>query len=333
MNFTSDATAVTGFLDALYALEQPRADWFRGTLRAASTAFDRGTGVGMILYDASGDAPRLEEHDGVNIERRNVEMSLAFHRQPDLIAPILHVYRTKVVTTMPEQMLNPEQLQHAEESYGKLGMRDQIMINGGNPDGFGCVMYVFSKTRIELGAESRALLTRVAGHLSTAYRLHRRLHRVPASTQGGVDAVIRVDGRVEHAESAAKAKPMLRDLSAAVGRREWAKSKAGRKDTTRSVAAWQPMVAARWSLVDAYERSGARYVTARENSPVSAGISSLSAREQQVTSLAALGHTNKLIAYELGLAHSTVRVLLARAAVKLGARTRLEVIERVRSHG
>jgi len=89
---------------------------------------------------------------------------------------------------------------------------------------------------------------------------------------------------------------------------------------------------ARWSLVDTYETNGVRYVTARENSPVISGVASLSAREQQVTSLAALGHSNKLIAYELGLAHSTVRVLFARAAVKLGARTRSEVIERVRAH-
>jgi DNA-binding CsgD family transcriptional regulator len=33
-----------------------------------------------------------------------------------------------------------------------------------------------------------------------------------------------------------------------------------------------------------------------------------------------------VIAYELGLAHATVRVLLARAAAKLGARSRVELI-------
>lgn len=48
----------------------------------------------------------------------------------------------------------------------------------------------------------------------------------------------------------------------------------------------------------------------------------MSPREEQVLAHAALGHSNKLIAYELGLAHSTVRVLLARASAKLGARGR-----------
>ena len=37
------------------------------------------------------------------------------------------------------------------------------------------------------------------------------------------------------------------------------------------------------------------------------------------------------LAYELGLAHSTVRVLMARACVKLRAKTRTELVERQRS--
>jgi DNA-binding CsgD family transcriptional regulator len=41
-----------------------------------------------------------------------------------------------------------------------------------------------------------------------------------------------------------------------------------------------------------------------------------------ISLLTALGHANELIAYELGLAHSTVSVLLACARAKLGARTR-----------
>jgi DNA-binding NarL/FixJ family response regulator len=52
---------------------------------------------------------------------------------------------------------------------------------------------------------------------------------------------------------------------------------------------------------------------------------SLTARERQVAALAALGHANKVIAFELGIAQSTVAVLLSRAAHKLGAPTRAEL--------
>jgi DNA-binding NarL/FixJ family response regulator len=45
-----------------------------------------------------------------------------------------------------------------------------------------------------------------------------------------------------------------------------------------------------------------------------------------------LGHSNKVIAYELGLAASTVRVLVHRAARKLGANTREEAIASFDAH-
>jgi DNA-binding NarL/FixJ family response regulator len=48
----------------------------------------------------------------------------------------------------------------------------------------------------------------------------------------------------------------------------------------------------------------------------------LSKREREVTVLANSGATNKEIAYDLGLAHATVRVLRHRAAFKLGLRAR-----------
>jgi DNA-binding CsgD family transcriptional regulator len=48
---------------------------------------------------------------------------------------------------------------------------------------------------------------------------------------------------------------------------------------------------------------------------------------------AALGHSKKLIAYELGIAHSTVKVLIARAAIKLRATSRADVIRRFLGEG
>ena len=61
-------------------------------------------------------------------------------------------------------------------------------------------------------------------------------------------------------------------------------------------------------------------------SPRSPGPSSFTPRERQVVGYAALGHDNKVIAYDLGIAHSTVKVLMARAAQKLGVGTRAELI-------
>ena len=60
------------------------------------------------------------------------------------------------------------------------------------------------------------------------------------------------------------------------------------------------------------------------------GPESLSQREREVVSLAVLGRPNKLIAYELGIAAPTVRVLMTRAAKKLGVQSRVTLIEKYR---
>jgi DNA-binding NarL/FixJ family response regulator len=52
----------------------------------------------------------------------------------------------------------------------------------------------------------------------------------------------------------------------------------------------------------------------------------LTQRERQVVVRALRGGANKEIAYDLGLAHSTVRVFMARAASKLGATSRQELL-------
>jgi DNA-binding NarL/FixJ family response regulator len=82
-------------------------------------------------------------------------------------------------------------------------------------------------------------------------------------------------------------------------------------------------------LVDHFERSGRRVVLARENAPMCRAPAALSMRERQVASLAALGRSNKLIAYELVLAHSTIRVLVARACAKLGVPSRHALVARL----
>jgi len=51
----------------------------------------------------------------------------------------------------------------------------------------------------------------------------------------------------------------------------------------------------------------------------------LTPREGEVAALLRRGHSNKVIAFELGLAWSTVRVLVQRITRKLGVRTRLEL--------
>ena len=54
-------------------------------------------------------------------------------------------------------------------------------------------------------------------------------------------------------------------------------------------------------LVDHFESDGKRYVLARRNDAAVRGLAALTDRERQALGYAALGHTNKLIAYEMGI--------------------------------
>jgi DNA-binding NarL/FixJ family response regulator len=57
------------------------------------------------------------------------------------------------------------------------------------------------------------------------------------------------------------------------------------------------------------------------------GGPTLTARERQVVALLAGGRTRKEVAFELGIAHSTVRVLNARAVKKLERSDELTIAE------
>jgi DNA-binding CsgD family transcriptional regulator len=64
----------------------------------------------------------------------------------------------------------------------------------------------------------------------------------------------------------------------------------------------------------------------RAQRAVVGGLEILTVRERQVVSCLARGLSTKEVAFSLGIADATVRVLLARAASKLGVRSREAVL-------
>jgi DNA-binding CsgD family transcriptional regulator len=96
------------------------------------------------------------------------------------------------------------------------------------------------------------------------------------------------------------------------------------------IAEWKGLVALRWSVIEQFDYRGHRYLLARRNEQAVPAAVDLSTREAEAVSLASLGHSNKVIAYELGISASTVGVLLHRAARKLGAKSRDGLIRKFR---
>jgi DNA-binding CsgD family transcriptional regulator len=164
----------------------------------------------------------------------------------------------------------------------------------------------------------------VGGHLGTAYRLRQRL-AADAPRAAEPEAVLSCRGKVEHAQGPAKNKAALEALRAAALDMERARGPLRRRSAETAVELWRAMVLGRWTLVDEFEHDGRRYLLARENEPTARGPQVLSPRERQVAALMAMGHSSKLIAYELGIAYSTVRVMLVNAQKKLGVSSQEEL--------
>lgn len=214
---------------------------------------------------------------------------------------------------------------------------DSFNIGGIDPSGRGAVLCVNLPT-IAGGppvASDMALWGRMSAHIATGYRLLRRLAGVTAAPGSGagddVDAVLDPSGKVQHATH------VLRDTVALDALREQVVTidRAREKDRAdgRAVSeAWTALNEGRWSLVDQFDRDGRRFYLARPNTPV-VQPSGLSERETQAAKLAALGHSNKLIAYELGLSPSTVATHLKTAAAKLGVDSRFALIRAIRQRG
>jgi len=216
-----------------------------------------------------------------------------------------------------------------DERMGKHAIRDKWMVNGISPSGDGCALWAFSDRKHPLSEGERFLLRKLAPHPEISYRLWNRNAGLDPLSAAAVEAILRPDGKVEHAEHSAKPNEARAALTKSSKLRDWARSSGRRREPELAVSAWRGLSAACWTLVDSVESDGKRYILARENLPDHSEQLALSTRELQVTALARLGRTNKVIAYELGLSASTVRVLMARAARKLGVRTRSELVTKL----
>jgi DNA-binding CsgD family transcriptional regulator len=325
---------VISVLEAIYQVEQSREQWLSGVLSAAFSTLNYGKGVGMVLYDASQNDLRVDGINSLGPPCAWMKLGLKSHRSAYGRRVIGDTYRS--VVSASSQKFDDEHLlgEGTQSAMTRFGIGEQWLINGVNPSGTGCALYLWTDTDFDLlTATELTLLERLAVHLASGYRLQRRLAGLNGEPAPEVEAVLKPGGGVEHADKTAQSKRARSELADAVQQREWARHRAHRDRQDSATATWKGLVGARWTLVDTIESDGKRYVLARENLPARGSARRLSVREQQVAALVGLGHSNKLIAYELGLAHSTVRVLLARAAAKLGVSSRDELGLRMRNAG
>ena len=209
-----------------------------------------------------------------------------------------------------------------EQYISTIGFHDIWGVCSMNPDGLGIVFAMPITSSQEVSDVDRHAWTKIGVHLAAAHRLQRRLRRQPGAEDA--EGIFRADGReVQLGGPAIAEREALGRFIRTVDK---ARAHDYRSGESSTLDVWEGLLRGRWSLVDHIDSDGAHFLLAIRNDPDAEAPQSLSRREAQVASYAAQGHMNKEIAYELGLAVSTVATHLSNALTKLGLASRTELV-------
>jgi DNA-binding CsgD family transcriptional regulator len=315
-------------LDAAYRIDLDDDAYVRNLAAQTAPALDRGLGVLAYSYDASDPAkPVIRSFatsghlDPTWLPRFYAAVEAAGHAGPP--EPTGFQAWRHFVCTQASAVPGMRPLLAHFAHLG--GSRDTFAVNALDASGHGVWVGAPLLSTRRVSAAQTTVFTRFAAHLTAALRVRRQAGPGKPSAA----AILSPSGALLHAEGDDGVVAAREDLRLATLAFDQARTTKLRADPEAATRRWRPLVASRWSLLDEFDSDGRRFVVAVANTPPTHGPRrELSAREHQVLTQAHLGHTDKEIAYELGLSFSTVRVLLHRAMQKLGVSTRQDAIAR-----
>ncbi len=297
-------------MEAAYRLSVPRTTWLEGLGRAAEDAFGQGRGTVAVLVDAT------DSHDPRVIDYASTRSITGLDRM------ITHAFAS----------LEPAYVEGSKRPRGSFateadgmdqpgirmwleafGARDMLTFVAMDPSGVGAVVAINLAETSSFAARESTVFAQLSAHVLGAYHLR---ERSPVTD----DAIFRTNGDVVSVGAEVREAGVLADLTNAV--RALGALRDARSNEGRALDKFTSRVDATWSVVAQVDDGADQWVVAKRNPPSLLALpDTLSQRETQVMSLLLLGRTPKLVAYELGIAHSTVRVLVSRALVKLRAKT------------
>ena len=330
-------SAIIDFTEAAYDLELSDEEWLPTVLRRGLPVLEQGLGVAGVEYGRPPD-------DGpVQLLRVSVasgpedfperHMAALAATPPDALRDQA---RPGLATTMSESTAeHPEALERytAHVDY----CEDVLGITAVDSKGAGVAVVAPLEEVTTLSQQDSHRWQMLAAHLDAGHRLRRGLAGNDpcgeSSTELPYDAEAIFDAssfRITDAVGEAKEKTATKKLRDAAINIDRARGKMRTECPDKALEIWQALVHGRWTTVDWFDTDGRRYVLALPNSPNVSDPRGLSKRERQVVAYAAMGQSNKLIAYRLGLSGSRVSLLLRSAMRKMGTKTRAHLVNRVR---
>jgi DNA-binding CsgD family transcriptional regulator len=223
----------------------------------------------------------------------------------------------------PCKLLSPEATVRYPRAYAAYQARFDnegfTYMSCANLTSTGCTLLVPNAEASPASHWGRSL-DRIARHIASGLRLRRAL----VEPIDSADAILGADGKLLHTAPVASGR-RERGSFVTAARRMLDSRKARRSRPADAVELWRALVLGTWSLVDHADSDGKRFLVARRNPIGVHEPAALSEGERRAAALFALLGTVKLVAYELGLAPSTVSGELKSACRKLGCRNRAEL--------
>ncbi|MBZ0119480.1 MAG: LuxR C-terminal-related transcriptional regulator [Sandaracinaceae bacterium] len=312
--------------EAAYDVTMSDVEWLTRIAEACRPAHDVGFGVSAYLVQVDFARQTLDQTSPVVTVGDAPEglEQLLIERMRDVgPATIRPEYLTaeRTVSSASESFLVPDGTSFERwDRYAasrRLGIADYLNARSFDADGRGVVIDAGLPTVARTTPQQVDRWRSVSVHLLAGLRLRRLLG----------EEVARVDsrGRVHAVSTSVSDEDLveIRDAATAVGT---ARGALREDDPQRALELWKGLVSGQWSMVDHFDRDGRRYLVARKNEPAALPVPGLSRRERQVVGYAAMGRSNKHIAYTLGVAPSTVSAQLTSALSKLGVERREDLL-------
>jgi DNA-binding NarL/FixJ family response regulator len=314
---------VLGVVEAAYAQAPDDAAWLAGIADAAAPLVDQGLGmvVERFVVDPqqgptyTAGIGRGTHGEALLTSNKNMVAEVRARGLPGFLSQV----------SLLSELARPPQIEtgfiqrHLDLVGGVGGAKDILGIVGADSSGRGLVLAAAVPQAFKLSPAFARRFRYVLSHLASATRL--REGKETATDEAVLDG----SGKLHDAIGAATsrdARVALRRAARAIDRARATRQ----RSPEAALEAWQALVDARWSLVDRFDSDGRSYLIAKANPPRPPSIAPLTPRERAVVALAALGRSNKLIAYELGLSVGTIASYLVRAQRKLGVTSRATLI-------
>jgi len=318
-------------VEAAYRFEPPDDAWLKGVIESVAPVVDQGFGVWSFTFDTHA------------FTRGNLDYRIptAVGLPPNWLEGLKHTLSitTRDSRAMFELMFgapchtmsailrkHAKKLARVEGAIGLPGVHDAIGITARDTAGWAVFIGAHAPRVFDLDARQTARFSRIAAHIATAHRLRRRVRKADAVPEDELErraeAIVGARGKVIHATGSATANAALATLKQAAIAVDDAARTLRDKDPDEALRAWEGLVRGRWSLVSSFDDKGRRIFLAEPNEPVAPKLEAeLSRRERQIAGYLLLGHSDKLIAYELGLSEGAISAVVSRLKKKLATPT------------